>query len=115
MRRLIAVFLLFLLPLQFSWGVAATYCQHETVPNAQHFGHHAHQHADEADQAGDTQLPGAIDNDCGFCHAGCLAALVDLGVQAVALPAEAFAGGLSAPSASPPVAQPERPNWRVLA
>ena len=33
------MFLLIVLPLQISWAVAATYCQHETG-STQHFGHH---------------------------------------------------------------------------
>lgn len=115
MRRLIAVFLLLLLPLQFSWAVAASYCQHETTAAAKHFGHHAHEHAGDADEAADGKLPGAIDNDCGACHAGCLAAIVDTDAQTLALPTESFAGWQPAPPASPPSAQPERPNWRVLA
>ena len=54
MRRVILSLLILLLPLQFSWAVAASYCQHEdqvesrVQPSAgggvSHFGHHEHEH-----------------------------------------------------------------------
>ena len=43
------MFLLIVLPLQISWAVAATYCQHETG-STQHFGHHDHKHHAEDNQ-----------------------------------------------------------------
>ncbi|TXI92105.1 MAG: hypothetical protein E6Q34_06735 [Burkholderiaceae bacterium] len=117
MRRWIAIFFLVLFPLQAVWAAAAPYCQHEKGPDAQHFGHHAHQHTGDAEQVPGTdgKQPGAIDNDCSVCHAGCIAAVFDVGTGTVALPAESFTGWLSAPPTSPPASQPERPNWRVLA
>lgn len=47
MRRRLAIVLLALLPLQFSWAAVASYCGHETQAATGHFGHHGHpQHAD---------------------------------------------------------------------
>lgn len=73
MRRWLVVFLLALLPLQLSWAAVAAYCQHEKAPSqAEHFGHHEHEHHDQgAAQAQDAKkAPSAVDNDCGTCHLG---------------------------------------------
>jgi len=43
MRRLIATFLLVLLPLQAVWAAVMPYCQHESAPRQpHHLGHHQH-------------------------------------------------------------------------
>lgn len=43
MRHSLAILLLTLLPLQFSWSAVITYCAHEVEVGAQqHFGHHEH-------------------------------------------------------------------------
>ena len=76
MRRLILVFLMCLLPLQWSWAAAASVCAHESG-NA-HFGHHEHRHqadatdaAEDSHDTGDTgashELPGKHP-DCQVCH-----------------------------------------------
>lgn len=44
MRRWFFVFLLVLMPLQFSWAALAAYCEHESGAQAQHLGHHEHEH-----------------------------------------------------------------------
>lgn len=72
MRRLIAVFILALLPLQFSWSAVATYCMHErATAQTQHVGHHEHEHeaksvVDPADKNG--QNADQVDSDCWVCH-----------------------------------------------
>lgn len=43
MRRYLLIFMMCLLPLQWSWAAAARVCEHEQ--GAAHFGHHEHQHA----------------------------------------------------------------------
>lgn len=126
MRRWLTLFLLVLMPLQFTWGAASVYCQHEPAPEARHFGHHTHQHGDgdgahaaSADAKkladADKSKPGKLapDNDCGQCHhsafkpvAAVSAALNDLGAQ--------VQQGLAEPafsSRSPD--HPDRPNWRI--
>ena len=74
MRRWLSIFLLLLLPLQFTWAAAATYCQHEREVDTQHFGHHQHEHAADADDNGDPskigKLAGFSDVDCSSCHLG---------------------------------------------
>ena len=130
MRRFLAIVLLTLLPLQFSWAAVANYCGHETEAAARHLGHHEHQHqagadthaglAADADADVDTdadrdKAPSAMDLDCGHCHGFCGAMLT--------LPA-VIPG---APNAPPPRAtfdedgaahistRPERPQWLPLA
>jgi hypothetical protein len=48
MRRWLAILMLALLPLQFGWAAVAVYCGHESDPQAQHLGHHEHQHTGQA-------------------------------------------------------------------
>lgn len=68
MRRLFLILLLAMLPLQFSWAVAASYCQHEQGKAVTHFGHHAHNHAGNADSDGEPAKKSQPDNDCCICH-----------------------------------------------
>lgn len=111
MRRWIAVFLLLFLPFQFSWSVAAAYCQHEKLA-VQHFGHHEHKHQTGAN--GESS-PASGDSDCAACHAGCVAALTGavspLSVTTVRTDHPCSTRCL----ASPPAEQPERPNWPISA
>ena len=83
MRRCIVILLLFVLPAQFSWAAAASYCQHAQDSTPQHLGHHEHQHqkasadaavavdaladAGTADGGPDSGLPGGH-TDCAYCH-----------------------------------------------
>lgn len=69
MRKLI-VFLLIVLPLQWSAAAVAAYCQHETESAAQqHIGHHAHEHRADADPGGIDPAKSGFDADCPSCHA----------------------------------------------
>ncbi|WP_265942185.1 hypothetical protein [Dechloromonas sp. A34] len=74
MRRWLSIFLVIVLPLQISWALAATYCQHETG-SAQRFGHHDHKHDAEDNEKLAKASPADVDNDCAVCHAGSIAAL----------------------------------------
>lgn len=68
MRRLFAIFLLSLLPLQWTYAAVSDYCKHETAAAAQqHPGHHAHKHVDPPRESNETQK-GSLDWDCPFCH-----------------------------------------------
>lgn len=121
MRRWLVILMLTLLPLQFSWAAVAAYCTHEASPNAEHVGHHAHQHA-----GGETAQPkvaktdagklaGMQDLDCAQCHAAC----------ALPLRAEALTDGRALPTArggdaaeavrTRAASPPERPQWLRLA
>ncbi|TMS59770.1 cobalt-zinc-cadmium resistance protein [Imbroritus primus] len=117
MRRLLAIFLLLLLPLQTVWAAAAPYCQHEKVPSTFHLGHHTHLHqVDLPGEDTDSNAPaGTADIDCHACHAFCgampVTTLLLQGVDApVILPVST---SLAPPT--PPQLQPERPNWPVRA
>ncbi|MGP1682717.1 MAG: cation efflux protein, CzcI family [Giesbergeria sp.] len=119
MRRLIAVFLLGLLPFQFSWSAVAAYCKHEsTTAQVQHVGHHEHKHEskiaiDQADKNG--QSADQFDIDCWVCHGAGIGALnlsyVKQGSshdgRVGAQPNEQLAGVTPTP--------PDRPRWPVLA
>jgi hypothetical protein len=71
-RRLVVVILMLLLPLQATWGMAASYCQHEREANVGHFGHHTHQHQGGADSAENAtgNVANGVDVDCEVCHLG---------------------------------------------
>lgn len=77
MRRFILIFMMCLLPLQWSWAAAARVCEHEQV--ASHFGHHAHEHGVETPEAeAGTSLHPSVDAslqahaDCHTCHGICV-------------------------------------------
>ena len=71
MRRYLIIFLLLLLPFQFSWAAVASYCQHETESSAQHLGHHAADAGSKLDQTPEKKLSEGSDADCSFCHFSC--------------------------------------------
>ena len=117
MRRYLAIFLLVLLPLQFSWAAMASYCEHETSVTAKHPGHHTHDHAsvDHQESSKNSPQSAGMDHDCATCHMGCAAALVnDLNTTTAAvsddnpLHPQVIVSQLSRE-------RPERPNWPVLA
>ena len=136
-RRLLAIILLALLPIQFSWATVASYCAHETR-DAGHIGHHEHDHAHHSgasidagpaadlsatasatpDQTGGAEgnkAPGAMDLDCGHCHGTFSVMLMwPLGLPGALAAAPPSAtldetGGALAPT------RPERPQWLHLA
>lgn len=122
MRRWLSILLLVLMPLQFTWGAAAAYCEHETSSEARHFGHHEHAHADGGQQAqGKKPAPGdklkpaksGLDSDCGACH---LSAAKPVSVTSLALaaPVAQILRGLGQQVFSTRAPDhPERPNWRI--
>ena len=68
MKRYFLIFLLMLLPLQFSGAVAGAYCAHEEGQAAQHFGHHVHKHDASGKVTKDTSQKAKADTDCEYCH-----------------------------------------------
>lgn len=117
MRRWLTLLLLVMLPLQFSWSVAAAYCQHESSPEVRHVGHHEHEHQaapDEADKAASqdvSKLTG--DNDCGYCH---LSAARPLQVLALDIPTLTGPVVMDGPAHVLPTRDPdrlERPKWSL--
>jgi hypothetical protein len=77
MRRWLLIFLLLVLPFQFSWAASAAYCQHERDAQPGHWGHHEHEpdrsadgsRTDDAQNSPGTQ-PNAVLGDCTVCHLG---------------------------------------------
>ncbi|GAA6118618.1 hypothetical protein [Acidovorax sp. FG27] len=76
MHRFVLVFLLLVLPVQWTWAAAASICRHEAAATSQHFGHHDHRHdvggadaaaPEEMADSGD-RLPEANHADCASCH-----------------------------------------------
>lgn len=120
MRRWLVILLLALLPGQFVWAAAASYCQHATDAQPEHFGHHEHPAhfapAGEVEAAGGNDLPGSgAGIDCGHCH-GCLGGLLS-NVQRLAASSR---GSDAAPlreckPRTVALAPPERPQWARLA
>jgi hypothetical protein len=117
MKHLIAVLVVLLLPLQLSWAVAATYCQHETtVQGAQHFGHHTHVHQDARQDQQPAGVKLVADLDCSFCHAASVTVLPDMAGMAMAVaPSAAPLALRDAPLKAPPERTPDRPQWARLA
>jgi hypothetical protein len=123
MRRWLAIFLMLLLPLQFSWAAVANYCGHETDAVADYVGHHGHathDHGSKVADAGDiaktdgSSTP-ASGVDCGHCHGYCVC-LIDLPSSVQPLPLGVAPSHLGdAPAAEHIPAQPERPQWGSLA
>jgi hypothetical protein len=144
-RRFLAIVLLALLPLQFSWAALASYCEHETQ-GAGHFGHHAHAHAhahdhapahqasarsdagpaadlaadasptpDETGSADGDKAPGAMDLDCGHCHGTCSAMLTLPLGLPDALSTALPSATLDETGGAHAPTRPERPQWLPLA
>jgi hypothetical protein len=117
MKRFLAIFLLVLLPLQFSWAAMVGHCQHETGVTAQHTGHHSHEHAsaDHPETGQNADSSAAMDHDCATCHLGCAVALVSsLNTTTVAV-SDDHPLHLQAMTSQPSTERPERPKWPVLA
>lgn len=113
MRKLFAFCLLVLMSLQLSWSAVGQYCEHEIGQSARHFGHHAHQHANSADDARSdkTQPSKGPHADCGLCYAG--TSLMGAGeLQASFLDvANVHSTTFSTPLTDSPPSRPERPKW----
>ena len=78
MRRFIALLILCLLPLQWSYAVVADYCQHEEAASAQnHIGHHAHKHIDATPDDKVKKISFG-DLDCPSCQHSTAFAILDL-------------------------------------
>ena len=76
-KKLILIFLLLIVPLQFAWAAAGAYCQHEQGTSSMHFGHHAHNHDGKHDGADGKAKAGKVHLDCNSCHATANAILVN--------------------------------------
>jgi hypothetical protein len=117
-KKLLVIFLLMVLPLQYSWAAAAVYCQHEKGESA-HFGHHNHEHLTQADEPdAEPDAPNKsqkTDGDCEYCH---------LFFHASLLPAMPEVATLDGPAPPPPLRLtysshipdgPNLPDWPLAA
>lgn len=112
MKRLFALFLMLVLPLQISWAVAGSYCAHEESSSAQHFGHHVHVHQVQPDDP-DSKSPLESHPDCSSCHHVTFSVLVD-GVQVGSVAQlRVIAPHLVSAFPSIPPGEPERPKWHL--
>jgi hypothetical protein len=120
MRRWLAILMLALLPLQFSWAAVAVYCGHESDPQAQHLGHHEHQHngqatADHDSAPANQSAPAGFDFDCGHCHGTCAGMPAPMDettpLALTSHPVTPVDGIVRTIAQSPP----ERPQWLPLA
>ena len=119
-RKALVLILLVLLPIQFVWGAATGYCQHETRTSDTHFGHHVHEHQAKLatrlkDSAEVDRSIGGDHPECPSCHLTSVSAVLDqvplmTGSHAGPL---AFADEQSHPSFLRH--RIERPNWRRAA
>lgn len=106
MRSWLAVFLLVLLPLQFSWAAAGAPAPHESEPLV---GLHCpHPHCATSTPGLDV---GAVHADCGTCHNGCSMALFHEAHGHLANAAAFPLTGATVLPASRPGDLPDRPQW----
>jgi hypothetical protein len=120
-KKLLLIFLLMLLPLQFSWAAAAPYCQHEQEQTTQHLGHHSHLHEAKADADANGDAPdgvadySATHDDCGYCHLSCQASFVMASFDIAAPDGWAYLELYPASFSSHISDGPKRPDWRFVA
>ncbi len=114
MKRLLLILLLTILPLQYSWAVAAVYCQHEQG-TAAHFGHHGHQHQAQAGDDGADKNTSSKHGDCEVCHHAVQASVPAADAVLTAAPAAAFAPAGTLRYHSYIADGPPRPNWSLVA
>jgi hypothetical protein len=116
MHRWLMIFLMVLLPLQLGWAALGSFCQHETGDQAQHFGHHFHQHQADTDaddahpEGGKTQH-----SDCNSCISGSITPSLRSALLVSLIPAEALVSGLETHPLFRPTSPPERPAKPRLA
>ena len=120
MRRLVMIFLLVLMPMQFTWAALSVYCPHETGAPERQVDEHNHQHHHEAgadqEDRNDPHATGNVDADPGACHAGQGAVIFGSGyLPAVSVSSETYSAYQSRVPFPPHLSLPERPNWADLA
>jgi hypothetical protein len=118
-KKLLLIFLLAVLPLQYAWAAAAVYCQHEQEQeHSMHVGHHSHQHdevqVDADDKPGDTASL-EVDTDCVTCHGGAVGIATVPFASPPYKPLVAANAAQASLLASPLPLRPERPKWSLAA
>ncbi len=113
MRKWLAIFLLMMIPLQFTWAATSAYCQHEKGVAIQHVGHHGHQHQKLSSErsVADQAKPSGLDLDCGTCHAGCSFVVTSVLSNSVLTTSTEIEANTERLRTSPPLKVPDRPKW----
>ncbi|WP_188422782.1 hypothetical protein [Oxalicibacterium solurbis] len=118
MRRLVIIFMLFILPLQASWGAVVLYSSSELAEATG--GYFAHNHDDGsrevvADNSHTNKTPVGFDDNCSVCHLAHHSNVIlpPLGLAAPIFNVIAFKSLISTATffASLPSPRPERPKW----
>jgi hypothetical protein len=126
-KKLLLILLLTILPIQYSWSMAAVYCQHEQG-KVSHFGHHGHQHqATAADEGADgsdghgagkdahKSKPSKAHTDCEVCHHAVQASVPAADMPAMSVGGDTYALLLPSQYLSHISEGPPRPNWLLVA
>ena len=112
MRRWLAIFLLILLPAQLSWAAVGDYCAHESGAAANHFGHHAHRHTEDAKGKEKGGLTKGAHTDCASCQVvGSSAVTSESSALFTQHQASLPIGVTPECSLAEHPAEPERPKW----
>jgi hypothetical protein len=124
MKKIFLILMLFLLPLQYTWAMVASYDMHDAQDNEVHFGHHEHHvdalssdaHSNQPDnQTTKNQSTKNLDNHLhlGFFHLSC-GELIDYALPEFEQQVVQVTTPYLFTYHSPPSYQLERPNWAPL-
>lgn len=119
-RRVLFIIMLVLLPIQFVWGAATGYCQHEEQSAASHFGHHVHKHQGKSGKTSESDKEaknafGGADPDCPDCHLASIPPVMWWANLSSPEPGDPLWGVSSARQPAYIPYSIERPNWTVSA
>jgi hypothetical protein len=123
MRRLLALLLLILAPLQFSWAAVSGFCSHESGLTTQHVATYSPSHAEHPKchehqgAAQSSQETPGIDHSCCQCHSHCHSIGVTSGLHSDQIKASSALPAVCLSPALPfgLIDRPERPKWPRLA
>jgi hypothetical protein len=119
MRKIFLTFMLFLLPLQYTWAMVANYDTHNAQDSQAHFGHHEHQSSKNLPYS--TDLTDGNEDDIntqtakvhdhfGFIHLSCLE-LLGHDLPSFTPETNQYLNLYTFNYHSPPANALERPNW----
>lgn len=113
-RKLFAIFILLLVPMQVTWASIATYCQHESGLASNHVGHHDVASTSVATDEIETtaaEPATSVHSDCGACHIACLVAQVGRTHHFAQAAIESHVSRYTFRTSSAPPQRVERPQW----
>lgn len=118
MRRFLVFLMLFLLPFQISWAVAANYCEHgheQDKETVSYFGHHDDEHKASSSIPDDSTQSGEYDFGHAHCHLSAFLGVLSAHTFSMcgSLQSSLHYSDCSYPSLAPD--KPERPKWSVPA